>query len=319
MPVNRERCLVKGGKRHTYAMNALEYYLCDVFTSQPLTGNQLAVFPDAGDLSDEQMQAIAREMNLSETTFIVRRDTLTEAARGYRVRIFTVKEELPFAGHPTLGTAAVIRRFVSQNQRVGTVRLDENAGMVPVEFDDLEGTGEALYGEMTQPMAELGRFHARELVAPALGLDAWDISPDLAPQTVSTGMPCCIVPLRGIDQLKAVRLDAPKEAEALRATGAMCLYAIAREADGEWQARMQFYGGEDPATGSAAGCATAYLVGNGVELPDKKIHFRQGMMIDRPSDIFGRAKLTDGKVSEVRVAGCTVFVARGRLFLERFT
>lgn len=303
-------------------MDALEYFLCDVFTRQPLSGNQLAVFPDAGDLTAEQMQAIAREMNLSETVFIFRRNTLTEAARGYRVRIFTVQEELPFAGHPTLGAAAVIRHFASESKekkRVGTVRLDEDAGMVPVEFDDTEGGEDAVYGEMTQPKVELGRFHARELVAPALGLDAWDISPDLAPQTVSTGMPYCIVPLRGVDQLKAMRLNAVAEAEALQATGAKFFYAMAREADGEWQTRMQFYGGEDPATGSAAGCATAYLVGNGVEPPGKKIHFRQGQEIGRPSDLFGRAKLEDGKVSEVHVAGCTVFVARGQFFLERFT
>jgi trans-2,3-dihydro-3-hydroxyanthranilate isomerase len=300
-------------------MQALDYFLCDVFTRQPMSGNQLAVFPDAGDLTDEQMQAIAREMNLSETTFVHRRDALTEAARGYRVRIFTVKEELPFAGHPTLGTAAVIRRFVSENRQAGRVRLDENAGVVPVEFDDSQGGDGVVYGEMTQPKAELGEFHARRLVAEALGLDEWDISPDLAPQTVSTGMPVCVAPLRGVDALKYMRLNAAKEAEALKATGAMFLYAIARESDGLWQARMQFYGGEDPATGSAAGCATAYLVGNGVEEPERTICFRQGMSIDRPSDIFGRAKREGGQVSDVRVAGCTVFVARGQFFLEGFT
>lgn len=300
-------------------MQGLEYFLCDVFTRQALSGNQLAVFPDAGDLSDEQMQAIAREMNLSETAFVQRRNTLTEAARGYRVRIFTVKEELPFAGHPTLGTAAVIRRFVSENPRVGTVRLDENAGVVPVEFNDVESSDDALYGEMVQPQVELGAQHAREMVAPALGLDPWDLSPDLAPQTVSTGMPVCVVPLRGVEQLKYMHLNPAKEAGVLKATGAMFLYAIAREADREWQARMQFYGGEDPATGSAAGCATAYLVGNGVEAGEQKIHFRQGHAIGRPSDLFGWARLVDGKVSEVRVAGCTVFVARGQFFLERFT
>lgn len=299
-------------------MSELEYFLCDVFTRRRLAGNQLAVFPDAGELSDEQMQAIAREMNLSETSFIFRRDALTEAAWGYRVRIFTVQEELPFAGHPTLGTAAVIRRFL-ESRKVSRVRLQENAGVVPVEFDDIEGTDEAIYGEMTQPKCELGPFHARELVAPALGLDGWDLSPDLVPQTVSTGVPFCVVPLRGVEQLKYMRLDAVKEAEVLRATEAKYLYAIAREMDGEWQARMQFYSGEDPATGSAAGCATAYLVGNGVEPAEKRILIRQGLVIGRPSEIYGRADVEDGKVSKVRVAGCTVFVARGRLFLERFT
>ncbi len=300
-------------------MDALDYLLCDVFTREPMSGNQLAVFPEAGDLSTEQMQAIAREMNLSETTFVVRRDTLTEAARGYRVRIFTVREELPFAGHPTLGTAAVIRQFLSGNPRVGTVRLEESAGVIPVEFDDAQGSDGAVYGEMTQPDAVLGPFHAREVVASALGLGPWEISPELAPQTVSTGMPYCVVVLRSMEALDRMRLDQAWEVEVLEQTGAKFLYALAREADGMWQARMQFYGGEDPATGSAAGCATAYLVANGVEPAEKTIRFRQGLQVSRPSEILGRAKVADGKVTEVRVAGCTVFVARGRLFLERFT
>src|SRR5579875_2262571 len=136
-------------------MRALDYYLCDVFTSTPLTGNQLAVFVDAGHLTPEQMQSIARETNLSETAFLCRRDPATEAAEGYRVRIFTVREELPFAGHPTLGTAAVIRRFVAAQSNLPALTLDLNVGRVPVVFDDAQAMGLAVYGEMTQPKAEL--------------------------------------------------------------------------------------------------------------------------------------------------------------------
>lgn len=300
-------------------MQAFEYVLCDVFTRQPLSGNQLAVFPDAGDLSTEQMQALAREMNLSETAFVIRRDALTEAARGYRVRIFTVREELPFAGHPTLGTAATIRRFVSEDSRVGTVRLEVNAGIVPVVFDDGQSDETAVYGEMTQPEVVIGRSVAREAVAPALGLALWDLSSEPVPQTVSTGMPFCVVALRSVEALRRMRVDMAKAAVVAEQAGAKFLYAIACEEDGMWQARMQFYGGEDPATGSAAGCATAYLVGNGVEPPEKTIHFRQGLEIQRPSELFGRATKEDEKVRNVRIGGCTVFAAKGRFFLERFT
>ena len=309
--------------RYPIPMRPLDYIVCDVFTSTPLAGNQLAVFPDAGHLTPAQMQAIARETNHSETTFLCRRDAATEAGRGYRVRIFTVEEELPFAGHPTLGTAAVIRRFVAQEPSLAALTLDLNAGLVPVVFDDAQASGpipaSAVYGEMTQPKAELGAVQSREVTAPALGLSVDDLSPAWAPQIASTGNPFCIVPLRSVEALTRLRLRPDLAPELLHASGARFFYAIAQEAPGQWQARMQFYNGEDPATGSAAGCAMVYLVGNGIEPPDARIHLRQGLAIHRPSDLYGRASLQNGKPAQVRVAGCTVFVAKGQLFLEQFT
>src|SRR2546429_9519788 len=136
----------------------------DVFSARPLEGNSLAVFPDARGLSDEEMQSIAKEMNLSETTFILPRDPATERERGVRVRIFTVQEELPFAGHPTLGTAFAIRGQSAAPE----VTLDLNVGKVPVRFDDK--AGEAPFGEMTQIDPVFGSEHQREAVAQATGL-----------------------------------------------------------------------------------------------------------------------------------------------------
>jgi trans-2,3-dihydro-3-hydroxyanthranilate isomerase len=300
-------------------MRALDYYLCDVFTSTPLTGNQLAVFVDAGHLTPEQMQSIARETNLSETAFLCRRDPATEAAEGYRVRIFTVREELPFAGHPTLGTAAVIRRFVAAQSNLPALTLDLNVGRVPVVFDDAQAMGLAVYGEMTQPKAELCAVQSREAIAPALGLAPGDLSPLWPPQITSTGNPFCIVPLASVEALERLSLRADLAPALLQSIGARFFYVIAQQKPGQWQARMQFYNGEDPATGSAAGCAMVYLVGNSIEPPDMQIHLRQGLAIHRPSDIYGRCSLESGKPAQVRIAGCTVFVAKGRLFLEQFT
>src|SRR5579864_9781685 len=143
----------------------LSFVTLDVFTSVPLEGNQLAVFTDARGLSDSDMQALAREMNLSESTFVFRRDSATERQRGIRVRIFTVNEELPFAGHPTLGTAMVLRN--DGNTGVEEIALDLNVGRIPVRFSTRDGL---TFGLMTQRDPEFGEKHAREDVARAAGL-----------------------------------------------------------------------------------------------------------------------------------------------------
>jgi trans-2,3-dihydro-3-hydroxyanthranilate isomerase len=155
----------------------------DVFSSRPLEGNSLAVFFDARGLSDAEMQAIAKEMNLSETTFIFPRDADTEHKEGVRVRIFTVQEELPFAGHPTLGTAFALRA----QSAVPQVVLALNVGRVPVQFEDK--TGEPSFGEMTQVDPTFGAQHDRETVAKATGLSAQDFDDSLPIETVSTGVP----------------------------------------------------------------------------------------------------------------------------------
>src|SRR5580698_744318 len=165
----------------------------DVFSSRPFEGNSLAVFPDARGLSDQEMQAIAREMNLSETTFVLPRDPATERERGVRVRIFTVQEELPFAGHPTLGTAFQLRGSSGAKEIV----LELNVGRVPVQFT--EAAGQPVFGEMTQIDPKFGEIHDREAVVRACGLLDGDVDPSLPIQTVSTGVAFTVVPLRGLE------------------------------------------------------------------------------------------------------------------------
>lgn len=296
-------------------MRELEYELCDVFTSRPLEGNQLAVFLDDAGLSDDEMQAIAREMNLSETTFVHRRDRSTEEARGIRVRIFTTQEELPFAGHPTLGTAATIRRVFPEMANAEKVMLDLNAGQVVVTFaKDISTGNNAIFAEMKQLDPVFGATHSAAEIAAALGLREEDIAGH-APQTVSTGLPFCITVLRSLEALKRLRLDPMASEKHSRNSDAKFFYTLAPQSDGVWRARMQFYNGEDPATGSAAGCAISYLVKYGLCAPGERLHIRQGIEIKRPSDLYVSANFANGKVSEVRVGGSTVPVARGRLFL----
>ena len=294
----------------------LEYRLCDVFTATPLQGNQLAVFLDAGSVADAEMQAIAREMNLSETTFIARRDPAIERERGVRVRIFTTQEELPFAGHPTLGTSSTIRRELAEYASAEIITLDLNAGRVPVVFSTERNVGGRSYGEMTQPDPVFGVAHDAAEIAPLLGLRQEDCAEQPRPQTVSTGLPYCIVPLRSIDGLGRLTVDLRGAERYFRTSDAKFFYVIAPDGSGAWRARMQFYNGEDPATGSAAGCAIAYLAGHQIVAPGEQVHIRQGVEIGRPSDLYVSANATSGKIVEVRVGGSTVHVANGRLFLE---
>ncbi|MBV8137142.1 MAG: PhzF family phenazine biosynthesis protein [Deltaproteobacteria bacterium] len=298
------------------AQREFEYHVCDVFTNRPLEGNQLAVFPDAAGLNDTAMQAIARETNLSETTFVLRRNAETERERGVRVRIFTTREELPFAGHPTLGTAATIRRIVPAYLNAKKIILDLNAGRVPVAFPPEKNIGDGSYGVMTQPEPVFGSTHEFATIAPLLGLHEDDGARGPAAQTVSTGIPYCIVLLRSVDALARLRVDLVASEQYFQSSDAKFFYAIAQENPHVWRARMQFYNGEDPATGSAAGCAISYLVHHGIAMPEEEIHIRQGVEILRPSDLYASANSISGKITDVRLGGSTVHVANGRLFLE---
>jgi trans-2,3-dihydro-3-hydroxyanthranilate isomerase len=298
----------------TIAMRAFHYHLCDVFTSTPFAGNQLAVFEDVGDLSAAEMQALAKETNLSETTFIKRRRIEFERQRGVRVRIFTTEEELPFAGHPTLGTATFIREYLPEYAGSDAIKLELNVGAVTVRFP-AEQQG-AVHGEMTQPDPVFGAMHDHNTVAKAIGVSVDDLALEMPVQTVSTGMPFCIVPFRSIEALSTLRSQGASVEDYLRQSDAKFFYCIAPELKNVWRARMQFYNGEDPATGSAAGCAISYLVRHGFAVSDEQVHIRQGIEIKRPSSIEVRAKFDGVSVREVRVAGSTIFVANGRFFLE---
>src|ERR1700676_3778223 len=282
----------------------------DVFTSQPFEGNSLAVVLDGRGLSDAEMQALAREMNLSETTFVLPRESSVERERGVRVRIFTVQEELPFAGHPTLGTAFQLRGSTGAREVV----LDLNVGKVPVRFE--EKTGEPLFGEMTQVNPKFGVQHDREAVARAAGLRDGDIDPSLPIQTVSTGVPFTIVPLRGLDVMRDLQVDFRGSGEYLEISGGKFFYFVTRETvdpAARLHARMMFYNGEDPATGSAAGCAAAWMVAHGVAQPDERVLIEQGVEMKRPSRVFVCASREDDRVVNVRVGGNVVEVIRGEV------
>lgn len=293
---------------------ALDYYVVDVFADTPLKGNPLAVVVDTAGLSTDKMQAIAREFNLSETTFVQRRPQAIERAEGVRVRIFTTQEELNFAGHPTLGTASVLKMQAPEAVVDDTVTLALNVGAIPVRFG-----GAGLYGEMTQRDPEFGAVLDRADVAQLIGLQLDDLHPDLTPQVSSTGTAFAIVVLRSVEALGRLRVDQAAATPWLRSRGARWFYVMAPTGNagaGEpaWRARLQFYGGEDPATGSAAGCAISYLVAQYAVGSQQKIHVRQGVEMGRPSEIFLSAKLESSKVTDVHVGGSTVSVAKGQIF-----
>src|ERR1041384_2415966 len=170
-----------------------EFVQLDVFTQTALAGNPLAIFPDARGLNDAEMQALAREMNLSETTFILPRDSATEAREGKKVRIFTVEQELPFAGHPTLGTALYLYASAPDQQKSAEITLDLKAGKIPVRFtpkstkagrDRADGQ---VFGEMRQRDPEFGPALSREEVARVIGIDVDEIPSEWPIQPVSTG------------------------------------------------------------------------------------------------------------------------------------
>jgi trans-2,3-dihydro-3-hydroxyanthranilate isomerase len=290
----------------------LQMVQVDVFSSTALEGNPLAVFLDGTGLSDQQMQAIAREMNLSETTFILPREASVERERGVRVRIFTVQEELPFAGHPTLGTAFVLRG------KTGTaeIALDLKVGRVPVKFEDQDG--KPPFGEMTQLDPKFGSIHDRQVVAAACGLPVTAFDPNLPIQTVSTGVAFVIAPLASLQVAQTLQINQGRAAEYLDKADGKFFYFVTKGGAlpaARLHARMIFYNGEDPATGSAAGCAAAWMTAHGVAQPDERVLIEQGVEMHRPSRIFVRADKKDNRVINVRVGGNVVEIMRAELLL----
>ena len=291
----------------------LDYALVDVFAERALEGNMLAIFTDARGLTTEEMQALARETNLAETTFILPADAATEAREGVRVRIFTVQEELPFAGHPTLGTAAWLHLNHASLKGAETVTLKLNVGPIPVRFQRADELG--VHGTMRQNDPVTAAAYGAAEVAGVLGLAAGDLDGTCPPQTFSTGMPFCVVPMRSVEALG--RLEIPQAAAQrwLDAHGAKFFYCLARAGENRFRARMQFYNGEDPATGSAAGCAAAWMVTHGWLPSGMAGVIEQGLEMRRPSRITVQATLAEGRITDVFVSGRTIPVASGRFFL----
>ena len=301
-----------------------EFVQLDVFTQTALAGNPLAIFPDARGLNDAEMQALAREMNLSETTFILPRDAAAEAREGKKVRIFTVETELPFAGHPTLGTALYLYASDSNLKKSEEITLDLKAGKIPVRFTvNSENAGAnrvdgQVFGEMRQRDPEFGTAFSREEVARVIGIAVDEIPSEWPIQPVSTGLTFTIVPFRNQQTLSDLKFSYAQAAEFLKNSGANFFYFLCperREGHLEARARMFFYGGEDPATGSAAGCAASWMVQHGVAKNDQQVLIRQGVECRRPSEMYVRATRENERVTNVRVGGYAVEVLRGTVVL----
>ncbi len=286
----------------------LSFFWVDVFALRPREGNQLAVFLDGDGLETETMQAIAREMAISETTFLQR----PEHGGNAKVRIFTTTRELPFAGHPTLGTAYV----VAETQDLTTkVVLEMGIGDVPVTLDRSD---QGLKLEMTQRDPEFGpTIGDRATVARAIGRTEDDLDPDLPVQIVNTGLPFVIVPLRSLEVIQNTRLQ-PQIKEEIPEIADLGLYMFSREtvnADASIHARPASAGREDPATGSAAGCLVAYIVEHGVAEPGSEVVIEQGVAILRNSRLVTKADKVNGRVQNVRVGGQVFVALKGELTL----
>jgi trans-2,3-dihydro-3-hydroxyanthranilate isomerase len=300
----------------------LDYSVLDVFAERPLEGNPLAVFHDGRGLSDAQMQAIARELNLSETTFVLPSgNPERDRTDGVRVRIFTTQEELPFAGHPTLGTASWLYLNHPPLADATELTLLLNVGPIKVRIAPPEDSEQGIYATMQQNDAVFGDLHDPSEVARVLGLDEPDLLEGARPQTVSTGNPFCVVALQ-LDALRRLAIP-PRESSAwLAQKKTRWFYCVAPSGDAaspanikSWRARMQFYGGEDPATGSAAGCAIAWLVQHGLAPSGEEVTLNQGLEIGRPSRLIVRAVRQGAGVGSITVSGRTIPVARGAFFL----
>jgi trans-2,3-dihydro-3-hydroxyanthranilate isomerase len=301
---------------------AYGYAQVDVFAENPLEGNALAIFTDARGLSTTEMQALARETNLNETTFILPRAPEIERERGVQVRIFLTTEEVPFAGHPTLGTASWLYWNHPALRGAEQITLDLGVGPIPVRFTPSQPCEQGVFGTMKQNDPTFGEIHNsredREALAAALNLSADDLDPDLPAQIVSTGMVFCIVPLRSLEVAARLQISPHAARAYLDRIGAKFFHCITRahpNSGADWHARMQFDRGEDPATGSASGCTIAYLVRHGLAASGQPIVIEQGIEMLRPSRIHVSAAIESGVVTKVFVGGRTIPVASGRFFL----
>ncbi len=302
-------------------MRKYEFYQLDVFTTRAFCGNPLAVFPEAGDLSDEEMQTIAREMNLSETVFV-----LPSAKALRRLRIFTPKQELPLAGHPVVGAWNLLAQIgvVPQTEN-GVIEIEQelNLGVLPVEI-------EFRNGKPFQVVMTQGAFDALEIIsneteierlASGLGLEISDFnfSRALPVQTVSTGIKSLAVPLASLDAVKKCRINAQLLADVYLKHGAIGCYVFSFEAiEKESKIHARFFApddgiSEDAATGSAAGALSGYLLQHGA-FEAGKFTIEQGDFMNRPSRIFAEVSGEKGNVKKVKIGGSSVIVAKGEVF-----
>jgi len=294
----------------------------DVFTDRPLTGNPLAVILDGEGLSSEEMQTIAREMNLSETTFVL---PPTRKEANYKVRIFTPRKEIPFAGHPSIGTAyALIEEgTIAVKEGTTTIRQELGIGVLPIEIEQ-DKDGRHLI-TMTQGQPKLGQIlEDTQKVADALRVTAAQVGFENLPvQVSSTGLNQLMIPVRSSEQVRNLspNFELLKEFERkLNATGC-CVFTL-RKPDPNVLVHMRFFAPEagvqeDPATGSAAGALGAYLVAHGTFGPKSPVSFaiEQGIEIQRPSKIAVTVQQAKGTPTVVKVGGSAVTVLNGEIVL----
>jgi trans-2,3-dihydro-3-hydroxyanthranilate isomerase len=276
-------------------MPSLRYVVADVFTDTPLQGNQLAVFTDARQVDTSDMQAIALEMGFSETVFVLP----AEQGGHARMRIFNPRSEMRFAGHPTLGTAFVLGAPL----QLGVIALETGVGIVEVALER-DDSGRIVFGRMIQPLPEVRPVAETAAIFGALGVSG----STLPVQLYDNGTTHILVALESEDAVVALEPDIPAIA-ALGVTGVSC---FAGEGN-RWKTRMFWPGGEDAATGSAAGPLAVHLSRHGLVAWGEWIEISQGVEIGRPSTLHARADAQDGELTQVSVGGSAVVVARGEL------
>jgi trans-2,3-dihydro-3-hydroxyanthranilate isomerase len=285
------------------------FYILDVFTEEKYAGNQLAVVESFDALSDQQMQKIANEMHFSETAFLLsdRREN-----GGYDVRIFTPSKEVPFAGHPTIGTAFTIKQL-SNNEELKKIILNLKLGQITVDFTEENGEREIAW--MHQITPTFGKTYKPKELSKLLNLTEKDIN-NFPIQEVSTGLPFIIVPLKTLDAVKRARVNLLFETEKKIQTGILVFSTETYYKENDLNVRVfaDAYGiSEDPATGSANGCLAAYL-SKYLFFASSKINIRieQGYEIKRPSLLYLKAENKEGQI-RVQVGGKTVMIAKGEL------
>jgi trans-2,3-dihydro-3-hydroxyanthranilate isomerase len=277
-------------------MATFRYAIVDVFTDTPLEGNQLAVFTDARRIPEDMLQALAREMKFSESTFVLP----PEQGGHARIRIFTPATELPFAGHPTLGTAFVLGTPLQTPE----VRLETGMGIVPVRLERAEDR--VAFGRMEQPLPRIEPVEDAGELLEALGLERSELPVEL----YDNGIPHVYVALRSEDEVAALRPDLGRLAGLPGALGVNCFAGSGTR----WKTRMFAPSGgvdEDPATGSAAGPLALHLARHGRIEFGTEIVISQGAEIQRPSTLYARVDGTAAAVERIEVGGSAVVVARG--------
>ena len=281
-------------------MPAFRYVVADVFTDTPLAGNQLAVFTDASAIPEELLQPLAREVNFSETVFVLPKEHDGHA----RIRIFTPAAEIPFAGHPTLGTAFVL----AAPMQLDEIRLETGAGVVPVRLER-EGA-RIVFGRMEQPIPTVEPYSDQKELFEALGVEGSGLPVEL----YDNGMRHLYVALASEAAVAALKPDLGHLGELPAVLGISCFAG----AGSTWKTRMFAPGGgvpEDPATGSAAGPLALHLARHGRIAFGDEIVISQGAEIGRPSTLYARVEGSSEQVEKVEVGGSAVVVARGEFRL----